>query len=312
MSSPLWESNPRHQPYHGCALPTELRGRSRNETGSHLATKPADEHSGGTPESTPGVGAVERYPRAACVERDAEAGGRRRRRRRSAAIYNHEVLTATSTFDLVTRSLASRSTGSLPAPGRSRRSSRSTTMTCVGFGSLSPYKDRAAYSTTVEDSVYVDRQRGGGGVGTLLLSRLVEIAAVSGFHAVMARIEASGAALPRPPRQVRVRARRHRAPGRPQVQSLARRRRHATPAVAHHPCRRRVRSPRQQTDGAAEPNVVIDRYDQRPPGGSPAGHGSVPERPKGADCKSAGIAYGGSNPSRPTQSKISTGRSGQI
>src|SRR5688500_19237113 len=25
-SSPLWESNPRHQPYHGCALPTELRG----------------------------------------------------------------------------------------------------------------------------------------------------------------------------------------------------------------------------------------------------------------------------------------------
>ena len=26
-ASPLWESNPRHQPYHGCALPTELRGR---------------------------------------------------------------------------------------------------------------------------------------------------------------------------------------------------------------------------------------------------------------------------------------------
>ena len=28
--------------------------------------------------------------------------------------------------------------------------------------------------------------------------------------------------------------------------------------------------------------------------------GSVPEWPKGADCKSAGTAYGGSNPSRPT------------
>ena len=28
--------------------------------------------------------------------------------------------------------------------------------------------------------------------------------------------------------------------------------------------------------------------------------GSVPEWPKGADCKSAGSAYGGSNPSRPT------------
>ena len=30
------------------------------------------------------------------------------------------------------------------------------------------------------------------------------------------------------------------------------------------------------------------------------GHGSVPEWPKGADCKSAGTAFGGSNPSRPT------------
>ena len=28
----------------------------------------------------------------------------------------------------------------------------------VGFGSLSPYKDRPAYSTTVEDSVYVHRE----------------------------------------------------------------------------------------------------------------------------------------------------------
>ena len=29
----------------------------------------------------------------------------------------------------------------------------------------------------------------------------------------------------------------------------------------------------------------------------------MPERPKGADCKSAGTAYGGSNPSRPTRRK---------
>ena len=34
---------------------------------------------------------------------------------------------------------------------------------------------------------------------------------------------------------------------------------------------------------------------------APSGaNGSVPKRPKGADCKSAGIAYGGSNPPRPT------------
>ena len=50
----------------------------------------------------------------------------------------------------------------------------------AGFASLSPYKDRAAYSTTVEDSVYVDRRMGGRGVGTLLLTHLVELARASG------------------------------------------------------------------------------------------------------------------------------------
>jgi L-amino acid N-acyltransferase YncA len=114
------------------------------------------------------------------------------------AIYNHEVTTTTSTFDLVPRSLAEQQrwlqarAGAFAAivavddelPGHP----------VAGFASLSPYKDRAAYSTTVEDSVYVDRTMGGQGVGTLLLSRLVDIARESGFHAVMARIEASGAA----------------------------------------------------------------------------------------------------------------------
>ena len=46
----------------------------------------------------------------------------------------------------------------------------------------------------MEDSVYVDRTMGGQGVGTLLLIRLLDIARASGFHAVMARIEASGEA----------------------------------------------------------------------------------------------------------------------
>ena len=31
-----------------------------------------------------------------------------------------------------------------------------------------------------------------------------------------------------------------------------------------------------------------------------AEYGRIPERPKGTDCKSAGIAFGGSNPPSPT------------
>ena len=58
----------------------------------------------------------------------------------------------------------------------------------VGFGSLSPYRDRPAYRTSVEDSVYVRRDRQGFGVGKLLLASLVDAARTSGFHSVLARV----------------------------------------------------------------------------------------------------------------------------
>jgi phosphinothricin acetyltransferase len=108
------------------------------------------------------------------------------------------VTTTTSTFDLVPRSLAdqqrwlearSGAFAAIVAVDQSRAD-----VPLAGFASLSPYKDRAAYSTTVEDSVYVDRAASGRGVGTLLLTHLLDVARASGFHAVMARIEASGAA----------------------------------------------------------------------------------------------------------------------
>jgi L-amino acid N-acyltransferase len=111
------------------------------------------------------------------------------------AIYNTEVRTATSTFDLVPRSLAEQErwlaarSGAFSAIVAVDEQGR-----LLGFGSLSPYQERAAYRTTVEDSVYVDPARQGEGIGTALLTRLVEIARSSGFHTVVARIEASGTA----------------------------------------------------------------------------------------------------------------------
>jgi phosphinothricin acetyltransferase len=58
----------------------------------------------------------------------------------------------------------------------------------VGFGSLSPYRSRPAYSTTVEDSVYVRRDRQRQGIGRLLLQELVRLATLHGFHSVIGRI----------------------------------------------------------------------------------------------------------------------------
>ncbi len=122
------------------------------------------------------------------------------------AIYNREVTSSTATFDLVPRSLAEQ---------RAWLAARSGAFSAivailasdagddagdaggglvVGFASLSPYKERAAYSTTVEDSVYVHVDHTGRGIGRLLLGRLVDIARESGFHSVIARIEAGGVA----------------------------------------------------------------------------------------------------------------------
>ncbi len=123
-------------------------------------------------------------------------------------IYNHEVLSTTATFDLVPRSLedqqqwlAARSGAftaivavDLATGASGPDPTDETDGEVVGFAALSPYRERAAYRTSVEDSVYVRRDRGGQGIGTLLLGELLDIAEGSGFHSVFARIEATGEA----------------------------------------------------------------------------------------------------------------------
>lgn len=110
------------------------------------------------------------------------------------AIYNHEVEFETSTFDLVPRTLeAQRQWIAARSGAFSAIVAVDANDVVVGFGALSEYKDRAAYKTTVEDSVYVDRSLGRNGIGRLLLTTLLDQAEASGFHSVIARIEASSA-----------------------------------------------------------------------------------------------------------------------
>jgi L-amino acid N-acyltransferase len=109
-------------------------------------------------------------------------------------IYNREVMQTTATFDLVPRTLEQQQEWISARSGAFAAivAFDDATRQVVGFASLSPYKERAAYRTTVEDSIYVHRDFGGRGIGRTLLSRLVDIARESGFHSVIGRIEASG------------------------------------------------------------------------------------------------------------------------
>jgi len=104
------------------------------------------------------------------------------------AIYNLEVTTSTATFDLVPRSLEEQRVWQGARSGAHAVLVAEADGEVCGFGSLSSWRDRPAYSTTVEDSVYVHRGRQGEGVGTLLLTELVAVATKHGFHACMARI----------------------------------------------------------------------------------------------------------------------------
>jgi L-amino acid N-acyltransferase len=105
------------------------------------------------------------------------------------AIYNVEVTESTNTFDLVPRSLEAQVSwlrahdGAHPAVVAVDGEG-----TVTGFGSVSPFKERPAYATTVEDSVFINRDQRGQGVGKLILGELVRISISHGFHAMMARI----------------------------------------------------------------------------------------------------------------------------
>ena len=109
-----------------------------------------------------------------------------------AAIYNREVTTSTVTFDLVERTveeqaawLAARGGALAVVVAEDDLDGRPTV---IGFASLSPYRDRPAYRTTVENSIYVHHDHRGRGVAATLLGELVTVARNHGFHSMIARV----------------------------------------------------------------------------------------------------------------------------
>ncbi len=90
-------------------------------------------------------------------------------------IYNHYVNDSTTLFDMVARTLDEQvqwideHSGSHPAVVADLDGE------IVGFGSLSAFRSRPAYSTTVEDSVYLLDGHQGRGIGRLLLDELLRL-----------------------------------------------------------------------------------------------------------------------------------------
>lgn len=106
----------------------------------------------------------------------------------TAEIYNEEVTGSTVTFDLVTRTVDEQADWIGARTGALEVVVAEVDGEIAGFASLSPFRDRPAYRTTVEDSVYVHRDHRGTGVGRALLVAIVAVAEARGFHSIIARI----------------------------------------------------------------------------------------------------------------------------
>ncbi|HEX7277369.1 MAG TPA: GNAT family N-acetyltransferase [Acidimicrobiales bacterium] len=104
------------------------------------------------------------------------------------AIYNLEVVESTVTFDLVPRTLEAQRAWLEEHAGVHPAIVLVEGGVVVAFGCLATYRPRPAYATTVENSLYVRRDRQGRGYGRAILEELLRLATVHGFHAVMARI----------------------------------------------------------------------------------------------------------------------------
>ena len=100
------------------------------------------------------------------------------------AIYNHYVLSSSCTFQTEPTSEEEHLRWL-----RDRSPAHPVTVAedgeLIGWGSLSPWRPRAAYARSVEASVYVRHDRHRRGVGRALLLDLIERARAAGHHAVM-------------------------------------------------------------------------------------------------------------------------------
>jgi L-amino acid N-acyltransferase YncA len=109
-----------------------------------------------------------------------------------AAIYGHHVLHGLASFEEVP-----------PEPGEIARRRAELVARglpylvaeegrrVVGYAYAGLYRPRSAYRFTLEDSIYIDPERTGRGIGGLLLTELLERAAALGYRQMLAVIGGS-------------------------------------------------------------------------------------------------------------------------
>jgi L-amino acid N-acyltransferase YncA len=107
---------------------------------------------------------------------------------RLAEIYNDAVRTTVATFDTKPRSVGDQLTWWRHHDERHPVRVAVRKEALLGWSSLSPWSERPAYAATAEDSVYVDSEARGKGIGRALLADLIDQARAWRYHTLLARV----------------------------------------------------------------------------------------------------------------------------
>src|SRR5689334_9423972 len=105
-------------------------------------------------------------------------------------IYNHYVLNSTCTYQTQPETMEARQAWFTAHAAPHPITVAEQAGRIVGWGSLSRFHARAAYSRTVENSVYVHPDHQRQGIGRSLLTDLIDRAAALGHHTIIAGIDA--------------------------------------------------------------------------------------------------------------------------
>ena len=103
-------------------------------------------------------------------------------------IYNYEILHGTATFDIEPKALEDRLQWFRETQHPHCVIVADEGGEVAGWGCLRPFRAKAAYRFTAENSVYIHQERRGKGIGGLILARLVEMGRANGFHSIIAGI----------------------------------------------------------------------------------------------------------------------------
>ncbi len=106
-------------------------------------------------------------------------------------IYNYYVPRSTCTYQLEPETLAARVEWFRQhEPAKYPVVVAEADGEVVGWGSLSKFRERAAYAPTVEGSIYIRHDRHRRGLGRLILVDLIERARAAGFHSLIGGADA--------------------------------------------------------------------------------------------------------------------------